>query len=160
MQLLDELSMIYMTCILFFVVFSHAQSKSVRALLLLFIVGLAAFITGYYHYIKDPLFHQNMFALLTTTVVLRSIYIMEKTLRPSFQPSSHEVRNPKDQERLNRLNVGILRTMWTMIACGIGSIAVGFAIWNLDNMFCSSLRRWRREIGLPWGILLEGHGWW
>jgi len=30
----------------------------------------------------------------------------------------------------------------------------------LDNMFCGTLRRWRRDIGLPWGILLEGHGWW
>lgn len=150
MQLLDELSMIYTTCILFFAVFSHGRSKSGQILLLLFIVSLAAFITGYYYHIKDPLFHQNMFALLTATVVLRSIYIMEKILRPQADLKT----------KLGRRNAQILQAMWVMIGCGISAIALGFLIWNLDNMFCSHLRRWRREIGLPWGVLLEGHGWW
>jgi dihydroceramidase len=50
--------------------------------------------------------------------------------------------------------------MWTMIACGLSAVAGGFLIWNLDNIFCGTLRRCRRDIGLPWGILLEGHGWW
>ena len=36
----------------------------------------------------------------------------------------------------------------------------GFALWNLDNIYCSKLKAWRHELGLPWGILLEGHGWW
>ena len=156
MQLLDELSMIYTTCVLFFVVFSHGQSKHRKVLLLLCIITLAIFITGYYHYIKDPLFHQNMFALLTIIVVFRSMYVMDKTLRPRSIGS----RNAEDQDRMVRLNKEILRNMWTMIACGISSIAIGFLIWNLDNIYCSSLRRWRRELGLPWGILLEGHGWW
>lgn len=156
MQLLDELSMIYTTCVLFFVVFSHGQSKHRKIFLLLCIITLAIFITGYYHYIKDPLFHQNMFALLTIVVVFRSMYVMDKTLRPRSIGS----RNAEDQDRMVRLNKEILRNMWTMIACGISSIAIGFLIWNLDNIYCSSLRRWRRELGLPWGILLEGHGWW
>lgn len=154
MQLLDELSMVYTTCILFFAVFSHGQSKRSKYLVLLSISSVAVFITGYYHYIKDPLFHQNMFALLTTVVVLRSIYIMEKLLRP------HTVKAQGEQRHSVQRNAKILRTMRVMIACGIASVALGFLIWNLDNVFCSSLRRWRREIGLPWGILLEGHGWW
>jgi dihydroceramidase len=82
MQLLDELSMIYTTCVLFFVVFSYRQSKYRKILLLLCIITLAIFITGYYYYIKDPLFHQNMFALLTIVVVFWSMYVMDKTLRP------------------------------------------------------------------------------
>jgi len=47
-----------------------------------------------------------------------------------------------------------------MIACGLGVFLGGFGIWTLDNVYCSTIRRWRHEIGLPWGILLEGHGWW
>ncbi|KAM5480509.1 alkaline ceramidase ydc1 [Microsporum audouinii] len=47
-----------------------------------------------------------------------------------------------------------------MVAYGLSTFLGGFAIWNLDNEYCSNLRTWRRELGLPWGILLEGHGWW
>ena len=54
----------------------------------------------------------------------------------------------------------ILKSMWWMIGCGLSIFLGGFAIWNLDNEYCSTLRMWRREIGLPWGVLLEGHGWW
>lgn len=43
---------------------------------------------------------------------------------------------------------------------GLSVFLCGFLIWNLDNIYCGHFRRWRREIGLPWAILLEGHGWW
>lgn len=148
MQLFDELSMIYTTCVLFFAVFSHGRSTAGQSLLALFVIGLAVFITLYYHYLGDPVFHQVMFAILTATVVLRSMYVMVETLRP------------KSQSELEHCNAEILRTMWAMIATGLSSIAIGFLVWNLDNIFCSQLRLWRRELGLPWGVLLEGHGWW
>lgn len=37
---------------------------------------------------------------------------------------------------------------------------MGYAIWNVDNEYCGTLRTWRRGVGLPWGIFSEGHGWW
>lgn len=43
---------------------------------------------------------------------------------------------------------------------GLVAFVGGFLIWNLDNIFCSEVRRLRRAIGLPWAVLLEGHGWW
>jgi dihydroceramidase len=155
MQLLDELSMVYTTCVLFFAIFSHGQSTNRKLGLFAFIASVAVFITSYYHYIKDPLFHQNMFALLTVIVVCRSIYIMETLLRPAARKTE-----PPPPKNLELRNADILRRMHVMIACGVTSIALGFLIWNLDNIFCPSLRRWRRAIGLPWGVLLEGHGWW
>ena len=127
---------------------------------------LATFITTYYHYLQDPVFHQNMFALLTVIVVFRSIYAMEITLRPSFKPRRSIDSSPalagdlKENSRIDARDMAILRMMWKMIACGVGAVAAGFLIWNLDNEFCPTIRGWRREIGLPWGILLEGHGWW
>ncbi len=70
----------------------------------------------------------------------------------------------KEQQEISRWkdrrDGRILGTMWVMIACGLSTFLGGFAIWGLDNVYCSTLRAWRREIGLPWGILLEGHGWW
>jgi len=36
----------------------------------------------------------------------------------------------------------------------------GFGIWNLDNIYCSSLTQTKRAIGMPWSFFLELHGWW
>ena len=99
------------------------------------------------------------------------MYVMEVNIRPSLRKRK-EVHGKlqtnavvtesekKEQLRQDRRDEAILRSMWTMIAYGLVTFLGGFAIWNLDNIYCSSLRRWRRELGLPWGILLEGHGWW
>ena len=162
MQLLDELSMIYSTCILVYALFSYRQSTKACIALSLALLSLAMFITGYYYYIKDPVFHQRMFALLTAIVTFRSMWLMESVLRPSRRAERGDAAliDDAEQARVNRRDEQILKTMWTMVACGLSGIAIGFLIWRLDTVFCGTLRRWRREVGLPWGILLEGHGWW
>ncbi|KIX07955.1 uncharacterized protein Z518_02609 [Rhinocladiella mackenziei CBS 650.93] len=164
MQLLDELAMIYTTCIMFYAVFSHRQSKQMSILIALLAVGIGAFVTAYYMYIKEPLFHQNAFALLTAIVFFHSVYGMEINLRPAWKVKKGACTSANDDAervRMDRRDRRILRIMWgRMIPVGLGSFALGFLIWNLDRAFCSTIRGWRREIGLPWGILLEGHGWW
>ena len=60
----------------------------------------------------------------------------------------------------DRRDKKILGTMWTMIAYGLSVFLGGFYVWHLDNKYCSQLRVWRRAMGMPWGFLLEGHGWW
>ena len=169
MQLVDELSMIYTTCFSCFSSFSYRKSRTYSVGVALILIGLAAFITAYYHYLQDPSFHQNMYALLTATVLFRSMYVMEVNLRPSLRQSERKhIQQQKqgiisesekwDQQRMDTRDEKILTTMWQMIAYGLGIFLGGFAIWTLDNVHCSKLRRWRRGIGLPWGILLEGHG--
>ena len=166
MQLLDELSMIYTSCIMFYATFSHRRSAQVSILIGLLAFSIAASITAYYHYIQNPVFHQNAFALITAVVFFRSLYIMETTLRPSLRKQHPQkeidIVISEDSESFvaDIRDLKILRTMWTMAAVGLGSLGVGFTIWNLDNAFCPLLRRWRQDVGLPWGILLEGHGWW
>jgi dihydroceramidase len=172
MQLLDELSMIYCSCVAFYAVFSPGLSPSDARYLLVFVVSLAIFISGYYHFLQDPVFHQTMFAILTAIVAFKNMYTMEMKLRPSRQPRKGSTtppyslkppfpthgempgRSSDDRARES------LKQMWLMVACGIGTIGLGFLVWNLDTIYCSKVRRWRRKIGLPWGILLEGHAWW
>jgi dihydroceramidase len=171
MQLVDELSMIYTTCLMAYATFSYSRSRLFSLLLALFLISLAVFITLYYHYLQDPAFHQNAYAILTVVVLVRAMWVMELTLRPSLRQSENEYRSQhggrsmdKEQQEISRWkdrrDGRILGTMWVMIACGLSTFLGGFAIWGLDNVYCSTLREWRREIGLPWGILLEGHGWW
>ncbi|KAF3480248.1 alkaline phytoceramidase [Arthroderma uncinatum] len=167
MQLVDELSMIYTTCLMCYATFSFSKSRTQCFILGAGLLGLSIFITLYYHYIQDPVFHQVAYAVLTAIVVFRSMWVMEVTLRPSFQRSRNQNKpHPSiptitvNGETLDERDIRILKSMWAMVAYGLSTFLGGFVIWNLDNEYCSTLRGWRREIGLPWGILLEGHGWW
>jgi len=174
MQLVDELSMIYTTCLMFWATFEHKREQTFRTLLGFALAGLAIFITAYYHYLQDPTFHQNAYAILTAIVLLRSMYIMEVSIRPFYRErrekreleskskgqESLSTANQAEQERRDNRDCEILRQMWWMIGTGLTAFLGGFAVWNLDNEYCSVLRSWRHQIGLPWGILLEGHGWW
>lgn len=159
MQLVDELSMIYTTCFMFYATFSHKQPTTTKTFLAIFLIALSIFITGYYHYLGDPVFHQNAYALLTAIVLFRSMYVMESSLRPKDKGTEQKAVS-EEQKRQDDRDRKILKTMWLMIACGLSIFLGGFGIWTLDNVYCSNLRKWRREIGLPWGIFLEGHGWW
>lgn len=171
MQLVDELSMIYTTCLMCYASFSYTRSVSYRIFLSIFLSALAVFITLYYHYLQNPVFHQNAYALLTAVVLVRSMYTMEMELRPSLRRTTEEDRLERERQGLpvlskerqhyeNVRDLKTLKTMWFMVGYGLSVFLGGFAIWNLDNYFCSTIRAWRREVGLPWGILLEGHGWW
>ena len=165
MQLVDELSMIYTTCLMIYACFSYSRSTAFRIILAIALVALSLFITLYYHYLQDPAFHQNVYALLTTIVVLRTIFTMEHTLRPSLrrhklQKVSPNLAEKETQAQLDHRDKAILKDMWVLVGFGLIMFLGGFGIWSLDNMYCSRLRSWRREIGLPWGLLLEGHGWW
>ena len=170
MQLVDELSMIYTTCLMCYATFSYSKSRLYSFLLALGLVSLALFITLYYHYLQDPAFHQTAYAILTAVVFFRSVYVMEFTLRPSLTKKEDEFKVQRkrsmnvDEKEVSRLadsrDAKILSTMWVMIVTGLSIFLTGFLIWNLDNAFCPKLRIWRRQIGLPWGVILEGHGWW
>lgn len=170
MQLVDELSMIYTTCLMSYAVFSYSKSRQFSILLAVSLVSLSVFITLYYHYLQDPAFHQRAYAILTIVMLARSMYVMEVCLRPSLKQSEEQHRLQKKRlmtadekatsKSEDRRDAKILNLMWTMVAYGMSTFLGGFFLWTLDNKYCSTIRSWRRDIGLPWGILLEGHGWW
>jgi dihydroceramidase len=174
MQLVDELSMIYTTCLMLWATFEHGRSRLFGVLWGLFVASLAISITLYYHYLQDPTFHQNAYAVLTAIVLIRAMVMQELYLRPYFQRRRREREQERqtgtsrtgaaisDSElaRREKRDKEILIRMWVLVAWGLTVFLGGFAIWNLDNIYCSKLRRWRYDIGLPWGLVLEGHGWW
>ncbi|CBX92690.1 hypothetical protein IAQ61_005938 [Plenodomus lingam] len=167
MQLVDELSMIYTTCLMNFATFSYGKSRLYSTILAIGLTAIALFITLYYHYLQDPTFHQNAYALLTAIVLFRAMYVMEVNIRPRFRSKEREAANPNvrsggktGQKQKDLRDEQILRTMWKMITFGLSIFLGGFAVWHLDNVHCSTLIKWRREIGMPWGFMLEGHGMW
>src|SRR4051812_20072935 len=97
------------------------------------------------------------------------MYIMEVNIRPSLR-EKHATSPEKqvDPDTLtssqlaenNKRLYAILKEMWLLVGFGLSIFLGGFGIWSLDNHYCSTIRRWRHDVGLPWGLLLEGHGWW
>jgi dihydroceramidase len=194
MQLIDELSMIYTTCIMLYASFERGSSATVKSLIAVLLTVISVGVTGYYHYVEEPIVHQVSYGLLTAGLVFRSLYVMELNLRPSRRSREQELaivatvakstngstngnavngtHTPAEWpqglsaaqiaelKRIDARDQQILKTMYAMIGYGLSVFLGGFFIWNLDNAYCSTLRAWRHEIGLPWGIFLEGHGWW
>lgn len=171
MQLVDELSMIYTTCLMCYASFSYSRSPQFCLVLGLGLGSLALFITFYYHFLQDPAFHQNAYTILTLVVIARGIYVMEMALRPALKMREAQRQGGRLTETMtthqeskfqfeDRRDAKILVTMWSMLGCGTLMFIGGFFIWSSDNHHCSTYRKWRRTVGLPWGVFLEGHGWW
>jgi len=75
------------------------------------LVGLATFITVYYLYAKDPVFHQVAYGTLCLATVSWGFYVMESRVRPTLKKNS-----PADADR-------IMRETWTLALSGTSSSA-------------------------------------
>lgn len=138
-QLLDELPMIYATCIPFWSVFSEFQNTKSSLFIGLGIFMAANLLTTIYLFVlRDPTLHQAAYGILNFSIILKSFFLSNKY-----------VKDAKAKQNLDR----------TMI-WGVGLFLFGYFLWNIDIHFCSGLRSIRRTVGIPYGFILEGHGWW
>ena len=87
---------------------------------------------------RNPVYHQIVFASLIVITTLRVTYIL--------QLSEASQRIPAKAKKI------IIRFFST----GAAMFALGFLIWNLDNIFCHTLTTWKVSIGWPIAFLLEG----
>ncbi|KAK6200903.1 ceramidase [Scheffersomyces amazonensis] len=137
-QLLDELPMIYATCIPFWSVFSEFKTKTQSILVAIGIFSAANLLTVIYLHFRDPTIHQAAYALLNAGIILKSLSLTSKHVHDKVA------------------KVQLYRTM----TIGICIFLLGYFLWNLDIHFCTFVRGKRRDWGIPYGFVLEGHGWW
>lgn len=137
-QLLDELPMIYATCIPFWSVFSTFHDVRGQSAVAIGITVAAGTLTAIYLILKDPTIHQAAYGVMNFVIILKSISLTNKYVHDAIAKKK------------------LMRVMWT----GIGLFFVGYILWNMDIHFCSYARATRRNWGMPYGFLLEGHGWW
>lgn len=137
-QLLDELPMIYATCVPYWIVFSFGKSRFDSIKIGVQITSAAAVLTGIYLYYRDPTIHQAGYAFLNFVIVAKSVSLAQQHVYDE-QAKKH-----------------LLRTL----ILGLSSFLFGYFLWNMDIHLCTTWRGLRRQIGMPWGFLFEGHGWW
>ncbi|WVR06243.1 hypothetical protein IAU60_003273 [Kwoniella sp. DSM 27419] len=138
-QLMDELPMIYLVSYAAYLVLETSLRHNAGFTYLGPAVMLAwdVFVTVSYIYLPNPVYHQVAFAIIILTTTARTAQLAARL------PAGHPVRGK------------IGRTM----ARGVVTFALGFAIWNIDNVFCDRLRVIRGFIG-PLGVFTEGHAYW
>lgn len=89
--------------------------------------------------LPNPIYHEVAFAGIMLFAISRICYLITRLPPIDKHPAKARVR----------------KTIFT----GMATFALGFAVWNVDNLFCPTLRSWRAKIG-PFGFLLEFHAWW
>jgi len=145
-QLADELPMIYVGSMSLFLLFDNkpgfglhlTRSKMLIVLLALFDV----LFTWSYMVYRNPVYHQIVFASIIIATALRITYVLK------LSDASHRIpAKAKD-------------TIVHFFSTGAVLFVLGFLIWNLDNIFCHTLMKWKVSVGWPAAFLLEGHSWW
>ncbi len=137
-QLLDELPMIYATCIPFWSLFSQDSTKAQSVKLAIFtIVGALGF-TGWYLILRDPTLHQIGYAVLNLLIVVRS-----------YKLTNTKVTDLKTRHAMNKA-----------MLMGSISFITGYFLWLIDIHACSILTLTKHRWGIPYGFVLEGHAWW
>ncbi|ODV76713.1 alkaline phytoceramidase [Suhomyces tanzawaensis NRRL Y-17324] len=137
-QLLDELPMIYATCIPFWSVYSEGRSRHQAAWVGVATATGALVLTAVYLWLQDPTFHQAAYGLLNAAIIYKAHLL-----------ALAHVPDAMARKDLNRCAV-----------LGIGFFGLGYVLWNMDIHLCSLVRGVRRSWGMPYGFVLEGHGWW
>jgi dihydroceramidase len=137
MQLLDELPMLYATCVLIYSAFESERNNIHGWKLPATLTCIALLISAIYVFVKSPLFHQWSYGLLTAVLVLRALYLFNRV--PACEAKC---------------------TMRRMLISSWSMYALGFLVWNIDNEFCPQIRAARAYLGSPWDSLLQLHGWW
>lgn len=158
MQLLDELGMIYTTSIMCYAMFSYERTPAVAALIGVFFLALDIAGTAYYYYSRNPVFHQVSFAIMIISVTMKTIQLCSVKIRPNLDGQSKPTA--EQRKRAQKEVDDIVRQLRSMLLSGVGCFLIAFSLWIIDTQFCAGLKSLRRKVGLPWGFLLEFHGYW
>ncbi|CDK24408.1 unnamed protein product [Kuraishia capsulata CBS 1993] len=139
-QLMDELPMIYVTAIPFGYLFGHNKPPRTKLLVHLATGFFTVLLTVVYVFIyKNPALHQASYAALNFSIIWKTLNNIQL----------------KVKDRAAQI------FLYKMLGTAFSMFIFGFLIWNLDNVFCQYLIHVRRNyLGLPYGIFIEGHGWW
>jgi dihydroceramidase len=144
-QLADELPMVYVASLSLWLLFDispgfglQTRTKLIIALLVFFDV----FFTWSYVAYRDPIYHQSVFGSIVFVVVARTNYILQWSDMAMAIPAKTKA------------------SMANFFNMGLGMFLLGFLVWNMDNIFCSTLTKWKMSIGWPAAFFLEGHSWW
>lgn len=140
MQLLDELPMLYGMAQGFYC--ALPEPSGIWAVML---IGVNAAFTLHYLWARDAFWHEIMFALSTTLLVLA--YLRQAlSLLKSDDKKSIKIKGAK-------------QALW-ILGKGLTMVLTGFAFWLWENGNCGVLTDYKSFLGMPAALALEFHALW
>lgn len=131
-QLVDELSMIYASCIFVFGIVDSRYTTGIHGITLASVLSAyAVFVTLYYIYSKNVIFHQTAYGVQVAGIILLSY-----------------LKSRKAPSRVRAL-----------FYIAVGAYITAFALWNVDNQLCGQLQLLRAYLGI-FAPIIELHAWW
>jgi len=145
-QLADELPMVYVATYCSAMLFDTEKGFSLRtvksaSLISAFVLFNILFTWSYAVY-RNPVYHQVVFASIMFINAFRTVYLLNYSQHAQSIPDAKKA--------------AVTRTFMS----GASIFALGFFVWNLDNIFCNTVTEWKTSLGWPAAFLLEGHSWW
>ncbi|KAL4958491.1 ceramidase-domain-containing protein [Aspergillus filifer] len=138
-QMMDDLSMqLTTTPVLNRVLTANSDRRhsNIKAIVL----GALLFLLVMIHALADELIlHSVSFVVVVTIIGVQTIRLVNSRTVPGSSAR---------------------RQIWGIVRFGAAIFNLGYWLWILDQWACGFLTNARRAIGLPWGFLLELHGWW
>jgi dihydroceramidase len=134
MQLLDEIPMIYTTCVFIYslaVVKKGPGAQDKFTMGILFLYALA--FTFIYSVNSNPLIMEAMYGFLVFVLLYQAIKLVYY------------------EATMTSIKLAITAVILYIVA---------FILWNIDNHFCPHLKRFRDSMSYPVGVISELHAWW
>ncbi|KAJ1645658.1 hypothetical protein LPJ64_002775 [Coemansia asiatica] len=103
------------------------------------LVAYSAIVTLVYLQIRKPVFHQVAYALEVFLVLIRSMM---------------------HQMEIRKTNWRAYQDMQQLFWLGVGAFGGAFALWNIDNIFCTGLRAMRNVVPAVIGPFFQLHAYW
>lgn len=147
-QLLDELPMIYTSLVLSYCILEDSRRGEPAKggmWLPVGLVAVAALITAGYLALPNPVLHQVAYAVIQIITTLRVLYLL------------YSKGSPLNASPESRAKCKMIKRSYQF---GTIVFLTGFLIWNVDNIFCDSLRLVRARVGTPFSAVFQGHAWW
>ncbi|PPJ56609.1 hypothetical protein CBER1_01833 [Cercospora berteroae] len=137
-QMSDELSMHVAIATVLLQVYTFDEPLAIQRRNTSIILGIIIPFVIYHCLTDEFILHVVLFFGMSITVARRIRHIIRMRIK----------------EQAQRAKLRSLVTFATSISL------FAFFIWNIDNIFCPTLTKWKHQVGWPLAILLEGHGYW
>ncbi|KAF2264571.1 alkaline phytoceramidase [Lojkania enalia] len=137
-QMGDDLSMLLAVGSLLHQVLTFSRPRGERIRITLLILGSNIAVAVYHCWADEIIMHEIAFAMM--------VFISGRKVRQLIR---ERVKGQEAKKRLGKL-----------ASLGTYSGLFGYFLWSIDFHLCHWVTPVKRWMGLPWGFLLELHGWW
>ncbi|KAJ2756745.1 hypothetical protein GGI19_000623 [Coemansia pectinata] len=138
-QLADELPMVYCTCVCIYCVLRADVKAGTDVYVSLALFAYSTIVTLVYLHIRKPVFHQVAYGIEIFVVLVRS--------------TMHQIE-------IRKTNLRAYAEMQQLFGLGVAAFGVAFALWNIDNIFCSNLRAIRNALPMVLAPFFQLHAYW